>query len=117
MTNDLPVAFHDLPAELFPFTVEYLDADSKQVVESTTVEGPGAIQIPGKEALGVRATIVHFIFPQVEFWMDENENVSVKERNGPEAGREQEVQARQARTEEVPHLGQAPGEQDAKDLG
>lgn len=40
-----PYAFHDLPADSFPFTVEALDA-SGAVVWTTEVTGPGALYVP-----------------------------------------------------------------------
>lgn len=40
----LPVAFHDLPAENFPFTVEFFRGD--ELVHTIRVEGPGGIYIP-----------------------------------------------------------------------
>jgi hypothetical protein len=54
MTGEpLPVAFRDLPAEAFPFTVELLDAGTREVVWGpVTVGGPGALKVPGQDKTG-----------------------------------------------------------------
>lgn len=44
----LPSAFHDLPAESFPFTIEMFDVDTKEVYETIPVYGPGAVRINPK---------------------------------------------------------------------
>jgi hypothetical protein len=41
-------AFHDLPASSFPFTMELLDAETREVCWSATADGPGALRIPSK---------------------------------------------------------------------
>jgi len=41
-----PFAFHDLPADSFPFTAELLDTGTGETVWSATVSGPGALRIP-----------------------------------------------------------------------
>lgn len=43
---DNPVAFHDLPIEKFPFTMDFLNA-AGEIVHSITVSGAGAVHIPG----------------------------------------------------------------------
>jgi hypothetical protein len=43
---DLPVRHHDLPAGVFPFTVEAYHPETEKVVWSHRVEGPGQIYIP-----------------------------------------------------------------------
>lgn len=50
-----PSAFRDLPAEAFPFRVEFYREDSGEVVHRIDVTGPGAVEVPplGRE-LGVR---------------------------------------------------------------
>lgn len=40
------VAFGDLPAEAFPFTIEFLRHDTREVVHSILVDGPGVIAVP-----------------------------------------------------------------------
>jgi hypothetical protein len=44
----LPVAFRDLPASAYPFTIEMLDAVTREVCWSVTAAAPGAVRIPGK---------------------------------------------------------------------
>jgi hypothetical protein len=44
----LPVAFTDFPAEAFPFTIELLNP-AGQVVWAVTVDGPGAVRVPGPD--------------------------------------------------------------------
>lgn len=46
MANEKPMAFHDLPASMFPFTIEYLNAKGV-VLRTETVEGPGVMEVPG----------------------------------------------------------------------
>lgn len=40
------VAFGDLPADAFPFTIQFLRHDTREVVHSIYVDGPGAIAVP-----------------------------------------------------------------------
>ena len=44
----IPAQFVDLPESDFPFTIEFLDAESGQVVWEKRVEEPGALMIPGR---------------------------------------------------------------------
>ena len=44
--TDKPTAFHDLPADAFPFTIEFFRADTKEVVHTIRVEGPGMVEVP-----------------------------------------------------------------------
>lgn len=46
MSKEDNVAFHDLPADHFPFTITITD-DEFGVVWEETVEGPCALEIPG----------------------------------------------------------------------
>jgi hypothetical protein len=46
--------FTDLPASAFPFKVELLDAETREVVWSATSDGPGVMRIPGPDELGPR---------------------------------------------------------------
>ena len=63
MTGEpLPVAFRDLPAEAFPFTVELLKADTRTVVWTATVDGPGALRVPGPDETGPGRKIVRVTF-------------------------------------------------------
>ena len=39
--------FHDLSADSFPFTMELLDAETREVCWTATADGPGAVQVPG----------------------------------------------------------------------
>lgn len=50
--TQLPAVFRDLPADAFPFTMEILDADTREVVWAVTVDGPGAIRVPGLDETG-----------------------------------------------------------------
>ena len=58
----LPVAFSDLPAAAFPFTVELLNT-AREVVWSTTVTGPGAIHVPGTDELGPGPRTARITYP------------------------------------------------------
>lgn len=59
----MPSAFHDLPADAFPFTIVFTRVDTGQVVHRIHVAGPGAVTVPALSRLhgGVRidARIVH----------------------------------------------------------
>lgn len=39
-------AFRDLPADAFPFTVEFIARNTGEVVHSIHVDGPGALVVP-----------------------------------------------------------------------
>lgn len=41
-------AFHDLPKDSFPFVISYIDAETTEVIDTLTVEGPGAVSIPAR---------------------------------------------------------------------
>lgn len=45
----MQTAFHDLKASDFPFTIEYIDAATGEVMDSVTVEGPGVLPVPGRD--------------------------------------------------------------------
>lgn len=49
-------AFYDLPADAFPFVIEFTRADTGAVVHRIEVTGPGAITVPGlgRQLGGVR---------------------------------------------------------------
>ena len=57
----LPTVFRDLPASAYPFTIEMLDKDTREVYETIYVEGPGAVKINPKPAhvrvAGTRITL------------------------------------------------------------
>jgi hypothetical protein len=38
-------AFHDLPAEAFPMTIEFWDDDTGELLESMRIEGPGTAEV------------------------------------------------------------------------
>lgn len=42
----METAFHDLPQELFPFKIEFIDK-AGTIVHTIHVHGPGAVHIPG----------------------------------------------------------------------
>ena len=50
--------FTDLPARAFPFKVELLDAETREVVWSATSDGPGVMRIPGLGETGPRPKAV-----------------------------------------------------------
>lgn len=51
-------AFHDLPAEDFPFTIEFMRADTNEVVHTIRVEGPGVVSVPAlAKRLGVEIKV------------------------------------------------------------
>jgi hypothetical protein len=58
-----PFAFHNLPAEAFPFTIELLDAGTRNVVWTTTVTGPGVVDVPGPDKTGPGRKIARVTFP------------------------------------------------------
>lgn len=41
------VAFADVPAEDFPMRIEFYRTDTKEVIRSIQIDGPGALQVPG----------------------------------------------------------------------
>lgn len=50
MSDELPAAFHDLPPDALPFTIEFHKAppdESPGPVKTITVAGPGALSVPG----------------------------------------------------------------------
>lgn len=58
------VAFGDLPADAFPFTIEFFRHDTGEVVHTIHVPGPGAIAVPALAAdVGVKID-VRIISPQ-----------------------------------------------------
>jgi hypothetical protein len=58
----IPAKFTDLPARAFPFKVELLDAETREVVWSATAAGPGALWIPGQDELGSRPKVARVTF-------------------------------------------------------
>jgi hypothetical protein len=46
-----PSAFHDLPASAFPFTMELLDAETREVRWSQRVTGPAAVRVPSRDEI------------------------------------------------------------------
>ena len=58
----LPHAFSDFPASAFPFTVELLQADTREVVWKTTVDGPGLLIVPGLDMTGPGRKIARITF-------------------------------------------------------
>jgi hypothetical protein len=48
---DRPSAFHDLPASAFPFTMELLDAETREVRWSQKVTGAAAIRVPSRDEI------------------------------------------------------------------
>ena len=62
MTAPLPAAFHDLPAGAFPFTVEILN-EACEVVWAVTVDGPGAICVPGPDVTGPGRKTARITYP------------------------------------------------------
>jgi hypothetical protein len=56
------VAFTDLPAECFPFTVELLDHATRDVLWSQTSDGPGALRIPPAAELGAERVTARVTF-------------------------------------------------------
>ena len=57
-----PLAFHDLPASSFPFTIEILDNATREVAWSEEVTGPGAVRIPGLDETGESPKAVRLSF-------------------------------------------------------
>lgn len=45
--NGKPYAFHDFPADHFPFTITAFAPDGRVIWEETMQEGPGILEIPG----------------------------------------------------------------------
>ena len=46
MSADKPAVFQDLPDEMFPFTVIYLDAKTGEELGRDVVSGPGVYDVP-----------------------------------------------------------------------
>lgn len=46
---DLPTAFHDLPSESYPFTLELIRQD--ETVWEVRVDSPGAVHVPGQHEI------------------------------------------------------------------
>lgn len=64
MSENVP--FHNLPADRFPFTIEFLRVDTKEVVHTIRVEGAGALVVPPlAQQYGVRVS-VRVTFPDGE---------------------------------------------------
>lgn len=57
-----PISFHGLSADSFPFEIKAWDADTGDVLWTTTVEGPSAVKVPGKPE-GIRQVKVTFTWP------------------------------------------------------
>lgn len=46
MASEKPTAFHDLPADAFPLTLEFLNRHGV-LIRTERVDGPGVSEIPG----------------------------------------------------------------------
>jgi hypothetical protein len=46
-----PWAFHDLPADAFPVTLDLLDAASREVRWTLVLDGPGALRVPSRDEI------------------------------------------------------------------
>ena len=57
-----PFAFRDLPAEDYPFTIEYRVAATNRLIQSQVVHEPGALDVPGLAA-DYGPVKVRMIFP------------------------------------------------------
>lgn len=42
-------AFFDIPGEAYPFTMEFINDETGEALETIQVTGPGAIHIPGQD--------------------------------------------------------------------
>ena len=63
----VPFMFTDLAADCFPFTIEFLDPATREVVwERRDIPGPGAIAIPSARSLGVEQVAVRMTFANGE---------------------------------------------------
>lgn len=56
-SDGLPVAFHDLDADHFPFLIQLHDEVSGDLVFEQTVHGPGAVKIPGYPDRPISSTV------------------------------------------------------------
>jgi hypothetical protein len=56
---ELPVKFQEFPAEMFPFTVIYLDAVTGEEVRRDVISGPGVYEVPGFKPRSVRVRVVY----------------------------------------------------------
>lgn len=61
-SDDARVPQWIIPAYKYPMTVELLDAGTHEVVWSTIVEGPGVLQVPAPDDLGVSPVITRVKF-------------------------------------------------------
>ena len=55
--DDKPVVFHDLTPDSFPFILQILDDETLETLWQTSVEGPGAIEVPGFAPRVVRSRL------------------------------------------------------------
>lgn len=61
---DKPAAFREMRAQDYPFTIKLSDVETGTGLWETTVEGPGVVEIPGREeANGGRPVLCQVIFP------------------------------------------------------
>jgi len=67
----MDTAFRDLPRSAFPFVIELLNAESRQVVWSAEVAGPGALRIPGRDETGGRPVAVRVTYADGTVCVDE----------------------------------------------
>lgn len=56
-------AFHDLPADEFPLTIEFIAEDTRDVLHTIEVAGPGAVQVPAfhPRRVSVRVTLSNWV--------------------------------------------------------
>ena len=82
--SETPTRFADLPPDAFPFTIDFFTFVGRKHVHSITVDGPGAVHVPGlAEELGEPVMIVttfadgqsHTVYPtqeQIDRWQEED---------------------------------------------
>ena len=71
----MPFMFRDIAADCFPFTIEFLDPATREIVwEHRDIPGPGAIVIPSVRSLGVDRVAVSMTFATGEVVVSDDED-------------------------------------------
>lgn len=62
----------DLPASAFPFRMQVLNAETREILANWKITGPGVLPIPGRDTWKV-PTAMRFIYPGGEIYEYEPE--------------------------------------------
>ena len=74
MSESDEVKFVEVKPNDFPITLELLEPDTKEVLWSTIIEGPGALNVPGLAKLGVTHVLPRLTYPDGEVVGPEENN-------------------------------------------